>query len=188
MAGAPSGRAGALPWRAGHPPVGPVPSRGRPPALPAATAPCSPTATSGKKQAAKSKEELAQEKKKELERRLQDVSGQLSNSKKPAKRGRAAPCCSGQGQGRGSVLWPHRTARRVPQSRLSTPRNPDLLTCGWGPEAEQVAGMWGSATPWSPWEQAFWKGPVAVCGGLDSVTWEGLGSHHAASGGPGPQQ
>uniref|UniRef100_F1MMU3 Bromodomain-containing protein 2 n=3 Tax=Artiodactyla TaxID=91561 RepID=F1MMU3_BOVIN len=45
-----------------------------------------PFSTSGKKQAAKSKEELAQEKKKELERRLQDVSGQLSNSKKPAKR------------------------------------------------------------------------------------------------------
>ncbi|TEA29668.1 hypothetical protein DBR06_SOUSAS510263 [Sousa chinensis] len=41
----------------------------------------------GKKQVAKSKEELAQEKKKELERRLQDVSGQLGNSKKPAKRG-----------------------------------------------------------------------------------------------------
>ena len=48
------------------------------------------TATGGKKQAAKSKEELAQEKKKELERRLQDVSGQLSSSKKPARRGRAA--------------------------------------------------------------------------------------------------
>lgn len=45
------------------------------------------TATSGKKQAAKSKEELAQEKKKELERRLQDVSGQLGNSKKPARKG-----------------------------------------------------------------------------------------------------
>nr|XP_010952751.2 bromodomain-containing protein 3 [Camelus bactrianus] len=45
-----------------------------------------PFSTSGKKQVAKSKEELAQEKKKELERRLQDVSGQLSNSKKPAKR------------------------------------------------------------------------------------------------------
>lgn len=44
------------------------------------------TATSGKKQAAKSKEELAQEKKKELEKRLQDVSGQL-NSKKPTKKG-----------------------------------------------------------------------------------------------------
>ncbi|CAO2598194.1 Bromodomain-containing protein 3 [Lemmus lemmus] len=40
----------------------------------------------GKKQAAKSKEELAQEKKKELEKRLQDVSGQL-NSKKPTKKG-----------------------------------------------------------------------------------------------------
>lgn len=47
---------------------------------------CPCTATSGKKQTAKSKEELAQEKKKELEKRLQDVSGQL-NSKKPAKKG-----------------------------------------------------------------------------------------------------
>ncbi|XP_034520654.1 bromodomain-containing protein 3 isoform X2 [Ailuropoda melanoleuca] len=47
-----------------------------------------PFSTSGKKQAAKSKEELAQEKKKELEKRLQDVSGQLNNSKKPAKKGR----------------------------------------------------------------------------------------------------
>uniref|UniRef100_A0A452VGI8 Bromodomain containing 3 n=1 Tax=Ursus maritimus TaxID=29073 RepID=A0A452VGI8_URSMA len=46
-----------------------------------------PFSTSGKKQAAKSKEELAQEKKKELEKRLQDVSGQLNNSKKPAKKG-----------------------------------------------------------------------------------------------------
>lgn len=46
------------------------------------------TAASGKKQAAKSKEELAQEKKKELEKRLQDVSGQLNNNKKPAKKGK----------------------------------------------------------------------------------------------------
>lgn len=45
------------------------------------------TAASGKKQAVKSKEELAQEKKKELEKRLQDVSGQLNNNKKPAKKG-----------------------------------------------------------------------------------------------------
>ncbi|XP_077821542.1 bromodomain-containing protein 3 isoform X2 [Macaca mulatta] len=45
--------------------------------------------SSGKKQAAKSKEELAQEKKKELEKRLQDVSGQLSSSKKPARKGTA---------------------------------------------------------------------------------------------------
>lgn len=51
------------------------------------TLPSSPTAASGKKQAAKSKEELAQEKKKELEKRLQDVSGQLNNNKKPAKKG-----------------------------------------------------------------------------------------------------
>ncbi|MGH0149368.1 UNVERIFIED_CONTAM: hypothetical protein FKN15_015095 [Acipenser sinensis] len=44
----------------------------------------------GKKQSAKSKEELAQEKKKELEKRLQDVSGQLNNNKKPPKKGTAA--------------------------------------------------------------------------------------------------
>lgn len=63
--------------------------RGRPPAPPvlSVSAPGSSAATSGKKQAAKSKEELAQEKKKELEKRLQDVSGQLSNNKKPAKKG-----------------------------------------------------------------------------------------------------
>ncbi|KAM4662547.1 bromodomain-containing protein 3 isoform 2-T2 [Discoglossus pictus] len=41
--------------------------------------------SSGKKQAVKSKEELAQEKKKELEKRLQDVSGQLNNKKTPKK-------------------------------------------------------------------------------------------------------
>ncbi|KAJ7395925.1 Bromodomain-containing protein 3 [Pitangus sulphuratus] len=46
-----------------------------------------PFSAGGKKQAAKSKEELAQEKKKELEKRLQDVSGQLNNNKKPAKKG-----------------------------------------------------------------------------------------------------
>ncbi|XP_077630761.1 bromodomain-containing protein 3 isoform X1 [Crocuta crocuta] len=54
-----------------------------------------PFSTSGKKQAAKSKEELAQEKKKELERRLQDVSGQLNNSKKPAKKEKAGSAPSG---------------------------------------------------------------------------------------------
>ncbi|XP_074187426.1 bromodomain-containing protein 3 [Rhinolophus sinicus] len=53
-----------------------------------------PLSTSGKKQAAKSKEELAQEKKKELEKRLQDVSGQLSN-KKPAKKDKAGSAPSG---------------------------------------------------------------------------------------------
>nr|XP_020735106.1 bromodomain-containing protein 3 [Odocoileus virginianus texanus] len=52
-----------------------------------------PFSTSGKKQEAKSKEELAQEK--ELERRLQDVSGQLSNSKKPAKREKSGSATSG---------------------------------------------------------------------------------------------
>uniref|UniRef100_G1TQT7 Bromodomain containing 3 n=1 Tax=Oryctolagus cuniculus TaxID=9986 RepID=G1TQT7_RABIT len=45
-----------------------------------------PLSGSGKKQAAKSKEELAQEKERELERRLQDVRGQLSGSKKPARK------------------------------------------------------------------------------------------------------
>uniref|UniRef100_G3TYP8 Bromodomain containing 3 n=1 Tax=Loxodonta africana TaxID=9785 RepID=G3TYP8_LOXAF len=54
-----------------------------------------PFSTSGKKQAAKSKEELAQEKKKELEKRLQDVSGQLSNNKKPAKKEKGGPAPSG---------------------------------------------------------------------------------------------
>lgn len=53
-----------------------------------------PFSTSGKKQAAKSKEELAQEKKKELEKRLQDVSGQL-NSKKPAKKDKSGSAPSG---------------------------------------------------------------------------------------------
>ncbi|KAI5763043.1 BRD3 [Gulo gulo luscus] len=53
-----------------------------------------PFSTGGKKQAAKSKEELAQEKKKELEKRLQDVSGQLSN-KKPAKKEKAGSAPSG---------------------------------------------------------------------------------------------
>ncbi|XP_015449663.1 bromodomain-containing protein 3 isoform X1 [Pteropus alecto] len=54
-----------------------------------------PLSASGKKQAAKSKEELAQEKKKELEKRLQDVSGQLSSNKKPAKKERSGPAPSG---------------------------------------------------------------------------------------------
>ncbi|XP_023485041.1 bromodomain-containing protein 3 [Equus przewalskii] len=54
-----------------------------------------PFSTGGKKQAAKSKEELAQEKKKELEKRLQDVSGQLSNNKKPAKKERPGSAPAG---------------------------------------------------------------------------------------------
>ncbi|XP_060055324.1 bromodomain-containing protein 3 [Erinaceus europaeus] len=54
-----------------------------------------PFSTSGKKQAAKSKEELAQEKKKELEKRLQDVSGQLNNNKKPAKKEKSGSVPSG---------------------------------------------------------------------------------------------
>lgn len=71
------------------------------------------TATSGKKQAAKSKEELAQEKKKELEKRLQDVSGQLNNNKKPAKKGTCLwatllPLLRSSGQRGGSAggEWP----------------------------------------------------------------------------------
>ncbi|XP_066436361.1 bromodomain-containing protein 3 isoform X2 [Eleutherodactylus coqui] len=50
--------------------------------------------SSGKKQGVKSKEELAQEKKKELERRLQDVSGQLNN-KKPAKKEKSSSGAAG---------------------------------------------------------------------------------------------
>ncbi|XP_013362127.1 PREDICTED: bromodomain-containing protein 3 [Chinchilla lanigera] len=53
-----------------------------------------PFSAGGKKQAAKSKEELAQEKKKELEKRLQDVSGQL-NSKKPPKKEKTSSAPSG---------------------------------------------------------------------------------------------
>ncbi|XP_055522086.1 bromodomain-containing protein 2-like isoform X5 [Leucoraja erinacea] len=44
-----------------------------------------------KKQAGKTKEELAMEKKKELEKRLQDVSGQLNPSKKPPKKATEKP-------------------------------------------------------------------------------------------------
>ncbi|NXO83313.1 BRD3 protein, partial [Sitta europaea] len=54
-----------------------------------------PFSASGKKQAAKSKEELAQEKKKELEKRLQDVSGQLNNNKKPAKKEKGSAASGG---------------------------------------------------------------------------------------------
>ncbi|NXY36776.1 BRD3 protein, partial [Pomatorhinus ruficollis] len=54
-----------------------------------------PFSAGGKKQAAKSKEELAQEKKKELEKRLQDVSGQLNNNKKPAKKEKSSSTPSG---------------------------------------------------------------------------------------------
>lgn len=79
-------------------------SGGCPPA-PSVSAPGSFTATSGKKQAAKSKEELAQEKKKELEKRLQDVSGQLSNNKKPAKKGTCLWASCSQGRGPGCPPW-----------------------------------------------------------------------------------
>lgn len=40
-----------------------------------------------KKPVGKTKEELALEKKRELEKRLQDVSGQLNSTKKPPKKG-----------------------------------------------------------------------------------------------------
>lgn len=40
-----------------------------------------------KKPVGKTKEELALEKKRELEKRLQDVSGQLNSAKKPPKKG-----------------------------------------------------------------------------------------------------
>ncbi|XP_044308962.1 bromodomain-containing protein 3 isoform X2 [Varanus komodoensis] len=51
--------------------------------------------SSAKKPAVKSKEEMAQEKKKELEKRLQDVSGQLNNNKKPAKKEKSGSAPSG---------------------------------------------------------------------------------------------
>ncbi|XP_058528912.1 bromodomain-containing protein 3 isoform X2 [Ochotona princeps] len=54
-----------------------------------------PFSASGKKQAAKSKEELAQEKEKELERRLQDVRGQLGSGKKPARKEKSGSVPSG---------------------------------------------------------------------------------------------
>ncbi|XP_028851679.1 bromodomain-containing protein 3b isoform X2 [Denticeps clupeoides] len=47
------------------------------------------------KKSAKSKEELVQEKKKELEKRLQDVSGQLNNNKKPPKKEKAGSAQAG---------------------------------------------------------------------------------------------
>ncbi|XP_017911660.1 PREDICTED: bromodomain-containing protein 3 isoform X1 [Capra hircus] len=84
-----------------------------------------PLSTSGKKQAAKSKEELAQEKKKELERRLQDVSGQLSNSKKPAKRVLQAPARAGRPAVQFSTLCPRgwcRTCRVRAQMPGTSPR------------------------------------------------------------------
>ncbi|KAG1927965.1 bromodomain-containing protein 3b isoform X1 [Pimephales promelas] len=58
-----------------------------------------PTPGTGKK-SAKSKEELVQEKKKELEKRLQDVSGQLNNNKKPPKKAEKAGSAQGGGPSR----------------------------------------------------------------------------------------
>ncbi|XP_056314680.1 bromodomain-containing protein 3b isoform X4 [Danio aesculapii] len=52
------------------------------------------------KKSAKSKEELVQEKKKELEKRLQDVSGQLNNNKKPPKKAEKAGSAQGGGASR----------------------------------------------------------------------------------------
>uniref|UniRef100_A0A672T4S5 Bromodomain-containing protein 3-like n=2 Tax=Sinocyclocheilus grahami TaxID=75366 RepID=A0A672T4S5_SINGR len=52
------------------------------------------------KKSAKSKEELVQEKKKELEKRLQDVSGQLNNNKKPPKKAEKAGSAQGGGPSR----------------------------------------------------------------------------------------
>ncbi|XP_051981403.1 bromodomain-containing protein 3-like isoform X4 [Xyrauchen texanus] len=52
------------------------------------------------KKSAKSKEELVQEKKKELEKRLQDVSGQLNHNKKPPKKAEKAGSAQGGGPSR----------------------------------------------------------------------------------------
>ncbi|XP_036382188.1 bromodomain-containing protein 3-like [Megalops cyprinoides] len=53
-----------------------------------------PLQSTGKK-SAQSKEELAQEKKRQLEKRLQDVSGQLNNNKKPPKKEKAGSAQAG---------------------------------------------------------------------------------------------
>lgn len=63
----------------------------------------SPAAGTGKK-SAKSKEELVQEKKKELEKRLQDVSGQLNNNKKPPKKGTCVVVCKCEQTGAQNIL------------------------------------------------------------------------------------
>lgn len=124
------------------------------PRRPAVLAPGSPTAASGKKQAAKSKEELAQEKKKELERRLQDVSGQLSGSKKPAKKGsrRQAPPLRGAGSPAAALLlgrrwegpggrwvadpalslWLHCVTSHVSVHEALDLLGPHFLPCTWG--------------------------------------------------------
>lgn len=128
---------------------------GWPPALPPAVlAPGSPTAASGKKQAAKSKEELAQEKKKELERRLQDVSGQLSGSKKPAKKGSRRQALPLRGAGSPAAalllgqrwegpggrwvadpalsLWLHCVTSHVSVHEALDLLGPHFLACTWG--------------------------------------------------------
>ncbi|KAJ7993868.1 hypothetical protein DPEC_G00259160 [Dallia pectoralis] len=54
------------------------------------------------KKSARSKEELVQEKKKELEKRLQDVSGQLNHNKKPPKKEKAGSAPGGASRLSGS--------------------------------------------------------------------------------------
>ncbi|KAL0978981.1 hypothetical protein UPYG_G00178840 [Umbra pygmaea] len=54
------------------------------------------------KKSARSKEELVQDKKKELEKRLQDVSGQLNHNKKPPKKEKAGSAAGGASRLSGS--------------------------------------------------------------------------------------
>lgn len=58
-----------------------------------------PAAAGTGKKGAKSKEELVQEKKRELEKRLQDVSGQLNHNKKPPKKGTSTCVWGSRGRG-----------------------------------------------------------------------------------------
>lgn len=71
-------------------------------ARPAPASKARPSLVALKKPVGKTKEELALEKKRELERRLQDVSGQLNSAKKPPKKrelehGRLSVCLSVSG-------------------------------------------------------------------------------------------
>ncbi|KAL2092330.1 hypothetical protein ACEWY4_012128 [Coilia grayii] len=65
------------------------------------------------KKSAKSKEELVQEKKRELEKRLQDVSGQLNHNKKPPKKVHNVSCEARQGRGVLSALSAHHLSLRI---------------------------------------------------------------------------
>lgn len=122
----PLGQGGGGGIGAGHPPL-------------PGSAPGSSTATSGKKQAAKSKEELAQEKKKELEKRLQDVSGQLSNNKKPAKKG---TCRGPLTRGEGAAFLPQGfQAPETPTCSYTRGTEP------WPLAAQNPGGGWR----WTPW-------------------------------------